>query len=440
MKKTNKPPINVLIRPIQKFIQQEKSGGIVLGISVVIALLLANSPWSAYYFGFLNQRLGILFNGTPYLEYSIQHWINDGLMAVFFFVVGLELKREIIGGELSNPRKALLPIGAALGGVLFPACIYALLNPHGEPSQGWGIPMATDIVFALGVLYLVGNKVPVALKVFLMALAIVDDLAAVLVIALFYTSQISLFNLFLGFFFILIMYLGNRMGIKNILFYAFLGIGGLWTAFLLSGVHATIAAVLAAFTIPADARIGEDGYVSRIRSYLKNFKDLDPNNHFSTLTNEQLDLLDRIKMRTNQAIPPLQRLEHAIHPLVMFIIIPIFVLGNAGVSFAGISFEQLFSSNIMPGVSIGLIVGKVIGIVSFTYAMIRFKLVPASEGMNFRNLLGIGFLGSIGFTMSLFITSLAFTNELYILQAKVGIFTASVIGGSIGYLILKKSN
>src|SRR5690554_2776993 len=235
-------PIDKLTHPIQKFIQNEKAGGIVLGISVIIALILANSPLSEAYHHFFEHKFGFQFDGKSYLEYSIHHWINDGLMAIFFFVVGLELKREIVGGELSNPRKALLPIGAAMGGMLIPAAIYFLLNPSGEMSNGWGIPMAADIAFALGVLYLLGNRIPLALKIFLTALAIIDDLGAVLVIALFYTSEISIISLLVGLGIVLIMFIGNRMGVRNVVFYAVLGILGVWVAFLLSGVHATIAA------------------------------------------------------------------------------------------------------------------------------------------------------------------------------------------------------
>src|SRR5690554_1615555 len=204
-------PIDKLNKPLQKFIQNEKAGGIVLGISVIIALIFANSPLSHAYHHFFEHKIGFQFDGKSFLEYSIHHWINDGLMAIFFFVVGLELKREIVGGELSNPRKALLPIGAAIGGMLVPAIIYFVLNPTGEAQNGWGIPMATDIAFALGVLYLLGNKIPLSLKVFLTALAIVDDLGAVLVIAFFYTSDISTLSLLIGLGFVLIMYIGNKM-------------------------------------------------------------------------------------------------------------------------------------------------------------------------------------------------------------------------------------
>ncbi|MEZ5037940.1 MAG: Na+/H+ antiporter NhaA [Chitinophagales bacterium] len=437
MNEQKKYPIDKINKPLQKFIQNEKAGGIVLGISVIIALILANSPFSNAYHHFFEHKIGIQFDGKSYLEYSLHHWINDGLMAVFFFVVGLELKREIVGGELSNPRKALLPIGAAIGGMLVPAIVYFVLNPSGEAQNGWGIPMATDIAFALGVLYLLGNKVPLSLKVFLTALAIVDDLGAVLVIAFFYTSDISTLSLLIGLGFVLIMYIGNKMGIRNVLFYAIIGIVGVWTAFLLSGVHATIASVLAAFTIPTDMKIKENLYITKIQNYLTKFKTIDPNDKIPTLTNEQLHILDKVKKDTNEIIPPLQRLEHAMHPMVTFLIIPIFALANAGVSVA-IDFEQLFSTNIALGVSLGLLVGKVVGVVGFTLLFVKLKIAPFPDGMNFKNLLGLGLLAGIGFTMSLFITSLAFTNEEHITQAKIGIFFASIIAGILGYLILSK--
>lgn len=431
-------PIDKLLRPFQKFIQQEKSGGLVLGVSVIVALLLANSPWSVAYHHFFEYKLGFQVDGKTYLEYSLHHWINDGLMAVFFFVVGLELKREIVAGELSNPRKALLPILAAIGGMIVPAGIYLILNPAGEVHSGWGIPMATDIAFALGVLYLLGDKIPLSLKVFLTALAIVDDLGAVLVIAFFYTSEISSASLLAGFSFLAIMYLGNKAGVRNILFYAIIGIGGVWAAFLLSGVHATIAAVLAAFMIPANVRIKERTYTSSIQHSLDQFREIDPNDNIPTLTNDQLHLLDEVKKNTNKAIPPLQRLEHSMHPFVTFVVIPIFALANAGVSVLGINMDELFSTNVALGVGLGLLLGKVAGVVGFTWLSHKLKLAPYPNGMNTRNLLGLGFLAAIGFTMSLFITNLAFTHEEYVTQAKIGIFTASIIGGIVGYIILNK--
>jgi NhaA family Na+:H+ antiporter len=439
MNEIKKAPIDKVVKPIQKFIQQEKSGGLVLGISVIIALILANSPWNHEYHHFFEQKLGFQFNGNTYLEYSFHHWINDGLMAIFFFVVGLELKREIVAGELSNPRKALLPIVAAIGGMLVPALIYFSLNSGGEVHSGWGIPMATDIAFALGVLYLLGNRIPLALKVFLTALAIVDDLGAVLVIAFFYTSDISMMNLAIGLLFLLAMYIGNKMGVRSIIFYAVLGIGGVWTAFLLSGVHATIASVLAAFTIPADVKIKENVFIARIKRHLEQFAKADPTNK-PTLTNEQLHILENVHTDTNNAIPPLQKLEHAMHPFVTFVIIPIFALANAGVSVLDIDINELFRTNVAVGIALGLLVGKVVGVVGFTWLCTKLKIAPFPDGMNMKNLLGLGLLASIGFTMSLFVTELAFTHEAYKVQAKVGIFAASIIGGILGYMVLSKQS
>ncbi|SDI22020.1 Na+:H+ antiporter, NhaA family [Chryseobacterium taeanense] len=435
----NKKPIDKIVQPMQRFIQQEKSGGLLLGISVILALILANTPLSHVYHEILEQSFGFRWNNETYFEYNIHHWINDGLMSVFFFVVGLELKREIIGGELSNVRKALLPIFAAIGGMVVPAIIYIIFNPAGEPQKGWGIPMATDIAFALGVLYLLGNKIPLALKVFLTALAIVDDLGAVLVIAFFYTSEINMTFLLVGLFILLLMYLGNRLGVRSIIFYALLGIGGVWTCFLVSGVHATIAAVLAAFTIPADVNIRENVFIDKIKAYLERFKNIDPQENTPTLTNEQLHVLEKMNEATLAATPPLQRLEHAMHPAVSFLIIPIFAIANAGVSL-NIDIDKLFVNNIAIGTAMGLLLGKVIGVVGFSVLFIKLKIAKVPEGMNIRNLFGLGFLASIGFTMSLFITSLAFSHEEFQTQAKIGIFAASLIGGIIGYIILNKTS
>ena len=431
-------PIDKITQPVQRFIEQEKSGGLLLGISVIIALVLANSPLSAAYHHFLEQTFGFRWNGKVFFDFTLHHWINDGLMSIFFFVVGLELKREIIGGELSNPRKAMLPIVAAIGGMVMPALIFLLLNPSGEMHKGWGIPMATDIAFALGVLFLLGKKIPLSLKVFLTALAIVDDLGAVLVIAFFYTADIEMTYLLIGLFILAIMYLGNKLGVRSIFFFAFLGICGVWTCFVISGVHATIAAVLAAFTIPADVKIKETIFISKITNYLEAFKNIDPTENNPTLTNDQLHVLEKINVATIAATPPLQRLEHAMHPIVTFVIIPVFAIANAGVSL-DIDFYILLDTNIALGVALGLLVGKVLGVVGFTAIFIKLKIAKVPEGMTIKNLFGLGFLASIGFTMSLFVTSLAFTEEEYQTQAKIGIFVASIIGGILGYIILNKN-
>ncbi|MFY0483020.1 Na+/H+ antiporter NhaA [Flavobacterium sp. PLA-1-15] len=377
-----------IINPVNNFISKSTTGGIVLFVSAIVAIVLANSPLSDWYHHIWEHKIGCSFDDTTYLNLSLHHWVNDGLMAIFFFVVGLELKRELIVGELSNPKKALLPIVGALGGMIFPALIYLLFNYGTESSHGWGIPMATDIAFALGVLYLLGDKIPTSLKVFLTALAIVDDLGAVLVIAFFYTAEINFPMLFTGIGFVLFLLCGKAFGIRNTFFYAIIGIFGVWLPFLLSGVHATIAAVLVAFTIPIES---------------------------------------------------LQKLEHKMHPFVSFIVMPIFALANAGVTFSSDVIEQA-TSVVTIGIILGLIVGKVIGVFGVSALMIKLKLATLPTNVNHRQLFGIGLLASIGFTMSLFVTNLAFDNPEYEVQAKLGIFIASTIGGVLGFILLNKNN
>ena len=355
---------------------------------------------------------------------------------MFFFVVGLELKREFIGGELADPRNTILPIGAAVAGMLVPALIYTVFNAGTPSAGGWGIPMATDIAFSLAIIYALGDRVPLAAKVFLTTLAIVDDLGAVVVIALFYTSEISVVNIAVGVAFLLVMYIANRMGVKNVVFYGLLGIGGVWVAFLMSGIHATIAAVLAAFVIPADARLPEPLYLKRAANNLRRFADIKPNN-VSTLEHEQVEVIADMMNDTRDAIPPSQRLEHAMHPFVSFVVMPVFALANAGVSFAGLDVESVFSTNVALGVALGLLLGKPLGIVLSTYLLVRLGIAKKTESLTVRRVVGLGFLASIGFTMSMFISTLAFTDGTMLLQAKLGIFAASILGGAIGYRLLK---
>ena len=424
-----------IVTPLQQFIRREKSAGIILGLSVVAALALANSPWSDAYFHFFEHRLGFLVDGEPYLDYSLHHWINDGLMSMFFFVVGLELKREFIGGELADPRHTLLPIGAAVAGMLVPALIYTALNAGTLAAVGWGIPMATDIAFSLAIVYVLGDRVPLAAKVFLTTLAIVDDLGAVVVIALFYTSEISLVNLGVGVAFLALMLSANKLGVKNVVFYGLIGIGGVWTAFLMSGIHATIAAVLAAFAIPADARLPEAEYLKRAAAHLRDFAGMRPNG-VATLDEEQVEVIARMRDDTRDAIPPSQRLEHAMHPFVSFVVMPVFALANAGVSFGGLDADAVFSTWVAPGVALGLLAGKPLGIVLSVLLLTRMG-VTRPAGLTLRRIVGLGFLASIGFTMSMFISTLAFTDATMLLQAKLGIFAASIAGGAIGYRLLK---
>lgn len=426
--------IDNLMQPFVRIIRQEKSAGIMLGLGVVLALILANSPWSEYYFGILEYKIGFGFNDELFLNYSIHDWINNGLMSIFFFIVGLELKREMIDGELSHPKKAILPIFAAIGGMLVPLAIYILFNQTGEARHGWGIPMATDIAFAIGVLYFLGDRVPTSLKVFLTALAIIDDIGAVLVIAFFYSSDLSLTYLGIGFGILGVIYVLNKMGMRNILVYAILGIGGVWLAFLESGVSPTIAAVLVAFTIPADMRVNRKEFVTLLGSTMDSLMK-SKGDDTGTLSEEKLGHIKEINRYTNFLTPPLQALEQKMAVFVAFFVVPVFALANAGVDLR-MDLSTLFSTNIVEGVVFGLLAGKVIGIVGFTMILVKLKVASFPIGMNFKNLIGLSLLGAIGFTMSLFIAMMAFTEEEHIIQAKVGIFVASIIAGTAGYLYL----
>jgi NhaA family Na+:H+ antiporter len=410
-------------------------------LSAVVAIILANSPWSHWYHEIWHYPVSISFGDDINLSMSLHHWINDGLMAIFFFVIGLELKREIVAGELSNPRNAILPIVAGIGGMVFPALIYTYFNEGQDSMNGWGIPMATDLAFALGILYLLGDRIPASLKIFLTAFAIVDDLGSVLVIALFYTAEISMQNLGIGLAFLVAMIISNMAGVRNMFFYGLLGIGGVWLFFLLSGVHATIAAILAAFAIPASTKINEAYFIDKMKTFLDKFKKSDIDNTVPTLTSEQLHLLDEMESLTHKAMTPLQKLEHEMHPIVAFVVMPIFALANAGVTFSS-DFMTAATSSVALGVAVGLIVGKMIGIFGVSALMIKLRIVAMPKGTNYKFLLGLGMLSAIGFTMSLFINDLAFTpldeiGETYITQAKIGIIIASVIGGFSGYFFLR---
>ncbi len=423
--------------PIQQFMKQEKAGGIVLGLSVVVALVIANSPMREAWAHIFEQHFGFVFGGKTYFDFSLEHWINDGLMSLFFFVVGLELKREFISGELREVKKVLLPIGAAIFGMVVPSVIYLVFNHGTEAAGGWGIPMATDIAFALAVIYMLGSRVPLAVKVFLTTLAIVDDIGSVLVIAFFYTSSISVSDLLTGFGFLLLMFGANKMGVKNIWFYAIVAIVGVWASFLVSGIHATISAVLAAFMIPADAALSEKDFLARMRGHHDEFEEAD-GNEFPTLEDEQLHIVASVRRDATRAMPPLQRLEHTLHPFVSFVIMPIFALSNAGVTFIGMDVASVADGGVAIGVMLGLLLGKPIGVVLSVMLMERMGIGRMPDGMTRRHLLGVGFLASIGFTMSMFVTTLAFSDPMAHVQAKVGILAASVIGGLVGYAILSR--
>ena len=429
---TQKTPIEKIIEPVNRFIHLEYTSGIVLLINVVLAIFWVNiSPDSYHHLWEIKLSVGF---GGSILSQPLHTWINDGLMAVFFFVIGLELKREFMDGELSSVRNASLPMAAALGGMVIPALIYVMVNLGTDSMRGWGIPMATDIAFALALLSMAGKHIPSSVKVFLSALAVADDLGAVLVIAFFYTAGVNFTALGVAIIFLMVLVAGNRMGIRSSAFYLVVGIC-VWLGFLVSGVHATLAGVLVAFTIPAATRINEEVYSSNLKKLTHEFEHEIPNN--STLTTPaQHKTIQHVKNLSLAAETPLQKIEHALHPWVAFFIMPLFALSNSGIIIGA----DFFSSVINPvsiGVTLGLVIGKFLGIFGFTWLMVKFGLGSLPKGSSWRQIAGVALLGGIGFTMSLFISGLAFNDIAFVEQAKYGILIASIIAGVLGTLVLR---
>ncbi len=423
-----------IVRPFQDFAHKQSSGGILLILATAVALIWANSPWGEGYAALWHTKLTVGI-GDFSISKDLTHWINDGLMAVFFLVVGLEIKREVLVGELSSARNAALPVAAAVGGVVVPATIYLTINAGTEGSAGWGIPMATDIAFALGVLALLGQRAPVALKVFLTALAIVDDIVAVLVIAFFYTSEISWGALGVGAAFLAALVVANLIGVGRTLVYAVLGIG-LWLCFLLSGVHATIAGVLLALTVPAISFINPGAFLDRGRYILDRFERAGEKGENVLSNEERQAALHALNHAAYELEPPLHELEHTLHPWVVFAIMPIFALANAGVPLGG-GIADALTSPVALGILAGLVVGKQLGITLFAWLAVRSGISELPGGINWRHVYGVGWLAGIGLTMSLFISDLAFSEGSLVDAAKLGILVASVIAGGVGWTILR---
>ncbi|WP_105317616.1 Na+/H+ antiporter NhaA [Thermus tenuipuniceus] len=399
-------------RLLEQFLQSEAKGGILLFGAAILAFLLANSPWAASYFGLREVPVG-LRAGSFALEKPLLLWVNDLLMAFFFLLVGLELKRELLAGELGEPRRAGLAVAAALGGMLVPALLYLLLNPSLPEARGWGIPMATDIAFALGVLALV-PRAPLGLKLFLTALAIVDDLGAVLVIALFYTGGLEEPYLLLAGFTLALALLLNRLGVWYLWPFLLLGLP-LWYFVLKSGLHATLAGVLLALAVPL-RRAGRFAGATRAE---------DPE--------EREGELEALEEEVGEVQSPLHRLEHALHPWVAYGVLPVFAFFNAGVDLGGLQV-----GSVALGVALGLLLGKPLGILAFSWLALRLGLGALPEGTNLKSVLGVGFLAGIGFTMALFIAGLAFSGET-LDQAKVGVLGASLMAGVLGFLAVRAS-
>jgi NhaA family Na+:H+ antiporter len=437
MEQKNKQGVQEFVRPIVKFIRTEINAGIVLLVATIAALIVANSSYSDVYFNFFE---------STYIDFKFEFWelskplycwINDGLMGIFFFVIGLEVKREIKIGELSTKEKALLPGVAAIGGMLFPALFYVFFNYSDSAYiNGWAIPMATDIAFALGVLSLLGKRVPLELKIFLTSLAVVDDIGAVLTIAVFYTSEISFTFLFIAIGVWLVLFLLNKVGVRSIWVYIIIGIFGVWYPLLKSGVHATIAGVLVAFTIPMDRKFDAKGFVDKVRFSLKQFTEAE-NPDSQLLTFKQYDSIDDIKNYCNKVSSPLQKLENSFHNITFYFIMPVFAFANTGIRFDDIEISSFFNNSLPLGIFTGLVLGKVLGIFFFVYIFRKLKIIKLPDTMCMQHIIGAGFLAGIGFTMSIFISELAFRNDELINISKFSILFASLISGLLGAFIIK---
>jgi NhaA family Na+:H+ antiporter len=421
-----------LLRPrsmLERFVHQETSGSILLFAATVVALVWANSPWSASYFALW--KLPLQLGRRPLLSMDLHHWIDDGLMVLFFLVVGLEIKREIVKGELSSVRQAALPIMAALGGMILPALLYFAFNPSGLGARGWGIPMATDIGFAMGVLALLGKRIPSSLRVFMLALAIVDDVGAILVIAFFYTPTISLPYLAAagGLLPLLILVAMRRAPISLYVIMGFF----FWAAVLRSGVHATIAGVILGLVAPITPKFRPEELAESAEPLLENFRtqisSKDKSSAEATLTT-----LDQLLRGTDSIA---ERLERSIHPWVCFIVLPLFALASAGVALSTDQLKLAYSSSIALGILLGLLLGKAVGVTLFSFLGVKLKIAEMADGLTWKGITGVGLLAGVGFTVALFISGLSFGDETLVATAKVAVLAASLAAGSFGYLYLR---
>ena len=427
-----------IITPFERFLRQTTSGGIILVVMTICTLLIANSPWGHTFQRFWERPVGFTFDSWI-LERPLREWINEGLMALFFLVVGLELKREILVGELSSFQNAVLPVAGAAGGMVMPALIYHLLNPGGPEAIGWGIPMATDIAFAVGILVLLAWRIPRNLIIFLMALAIADDLGAVLIISLFYTQGINLTLLGIAGGLLLVLIFFNRGGIRHVLPYAVVGALS-WLALLESGIHATVAGVTLAFAIPARPSHTPLQFDMRIEELKHAFHDTALNNDGSgsPLSDHRMAAIaEEVEGAAKAVQSPLQRLEHILSPWVTFGVIPLFAAANVGIRFSTLNVGQMLVHPVTLGVIAGLVAGKFLGIAGVSWLAVKAGIAQLPTGVAWRHLLGAAWLGGIGFTMALFISQLAFAGDQTLLEAaKLGILISSVIAASSGLLWL----
>jgi NhaA family Na+:H+ antiporter len=418
---------------IENFLRRESTGGILLFGAAAAAMVIANSPWATQYFDALHIEAGINF-GDFHLELSLAHWINDGLMALFFLLIGLEIKRELMVGELSSPAKAAFPAVAALGGMIAPALIFLVVNQaEGGNPNGFGIPMATDIAFALGFLMLLGKRVPLALKVFLVSLAVIDDLGAILIIAVAYSGALDWTSLGLAAAVVVGLIMLNAGGVKKLTPYLGLGVL-LWYLVFQSGIHATIAGVVLALTIPVRQKISSEEFVDTCKLELETFGGGEAKRKNVLLTSEQVDAVEKIGEAYEHVQNPLVKLEHALHPISAFFIMPVFALANAGVALGGSEIDIM--QPVAIGVMIGLIVGKPLGIIGLTFLISKLGWISKPASCQWKHIIGAGILGGVGFTMSIFITGLAFTDFGLIDSAKLAIVSASLVAGLAGVFYL----
>jgi NhaA family Na+:H+ antiporter len=424
-----------MIQPFQRFFSRIVRGAYPLFFATIAALVWANVSYDSYH-SVWHFELTISL-GHFQISKSLIHWIDEALMALFFFTVGLEIKRELLVGELASPKKALLPVAAALGGMLIPAAIYAALNVNTPGAHGWGIPMATDIAFSLAVLAVLGKRIPLGLKVFLSAFAIADDLGAVMVIALFYTKSIAWNYLFLTIPFLLVLAIANYFWIRWTLVYALLGIC-VWFTIMGSGIHATVAGVIVAMFIPAQGKYDTDTYLNRVQRSLSDFQCEPGSCGYSILLNPRhLNACQQIEIACHDLQTPMQRLEHGLQSWIAYLVLPLFAMANAGLSFKGIDMSQAFTHPVTLGIIMGLVVGKPAGICLFTYLAYKVLKTPLPAGVRWSQIVGAGILGGIGFTMSLFIAGLSFSSAEFIGFSKIGIFLASLVSGALGLFILR---
>jgi NhaA family Na+:H+ antiporter len=428
--KKRKKPIDLITTPFLAFVKTESSGGMVLILSAIFALVWANFSYSTYHQTWeMPLTLGL---GSESVTKTLHFWINDAMMSIFFFVIGLEIKRELIGGHLASIRTASLPLVAAIGGMIIPALFFISLNL--DNYKAFGIPMATDIAFAVGIIAMLGNKVSTAAKIFLTALAIVDDIGAALVIAMFYSTKIHWEYLGGGVFFFLLMMLLNRMGVRNIIAYSLFGFW-VWLGFLMSGIHPTLSGILAAFSIPATTRINAREFLETTKDAVSTFESRGTVGADVITSKEQKGALITIQRAADLAETPLEKLEHLIHPWVVFLIMPIFALANAGVSLKTINLG-FFTNTAAVGIVLGLFIGKQIGIFSFSWFCTKLRWASKNPDLTWREVYGVGCLAGIGFTMSIFISALAYEGQDLEI-AKVAVFIGSILSGFLGWLVLK---